>query len=122
MAQYRGTQPGSYVRALRMLRGIRPHSRPYAIRRIASRCGYGLPYPLRGRCARPVTSVRHLYNRRYFVKCDIDGFINWSRPYEQFARALYEAQRLDLEAPGCGPHTVTAEQWVPPAEAEADNA
>jgi len=50
---------------------------------------------------------------RYYVKCEMDGFINWSRPYSSFGMAVIEAERLDVANPDCGPHTVTAEQWRP---------
>ena len=60
-----------------------------------------------------MVSAPLMRHRRYFVKCNVDGFIDWSKPYGQFARALIEAERLDTERHWCGPHTVTAEEWSP---------
>lgn len=49
--------------------------------------------------------------RQYFIRCEADGFINWSRSYPTFSTALDIAQGLD-EWEKCGPHTVYIQDWV----------
>ena len=67
-----------------------------------------------------MVSAPLMRNRRYFVRCSVDGFIDWSKPYGQFARALMEADRLDADYALCGPHSVTAEEWAPEEAADHD--
>jgi hypothetical protein len=49
--------------------------------------------------------------RQYFVKCALDGFIDWSHPFGTFATALERAQFMDFYE-RCGPHSVVIQDWV----------
>ena len=67
-----------------------------------------------------MVSAALMRNRRYFLRCHVDGFIDFAHPFERFADALEEANRLDKDLALCGPHTVTAEEWAPEEAADHD--